>query len=67
MTDTDRRLRVAEAALTEIERQLRLIPASAISEMNEWEQIINMDAAIGAWRRGLILPVRASVGYQGEQ
>lgn len=52
-------LRVAESALKVIERELERIPSSVLGD--NWKQIVNMDAAVGAWRRGLIAQPPLSV------
>lgn len=49
-------LRVAESALKVIERELEQIPSSALGD--HWNQIVNMDAAVGAWRQGFIAQPR---------
>jgi hypothetical protein len=45
-------LRVAEAALRVIAREVEAIPSDQLGEA--WQQIVNIDAAIGAWRRGFV-------------
>jgi len=48
-----RQLAVAESALRKIEKALIEIPGSKLTDDFIADRILDMDTAIGAWRRGI--------------